>query len=231
MIGIPSDLVHPDARLRGPDNFGRFCLPRVEIVKDEWQPFAPFVARKHFIPLHVDMIPSSSWGASLSNLLTPDCWKQIRRVAFRRARYVCEICGQINGPVECHELWAFDDQRTVDGWNTQRLQSLLCLCHDCHEMFHPGLANINGRGQEVAERMMTINAWTDEEHGIAVNHMNRKFEQRSRKAWMLDLSILPGDTILAIKPGWRAGPTAEVLENRERNSRTKIAGVRFRLDL
>lgn len=220
----------PEDGLEGPDQFGRYHVTRTDIVKDEWQPFAPFVARKHFVPFHVDMIPATSWGASLANLLSQHSWKQVRREVFQRAGYVCEICGQADGPVECHELWAFDDQNTVDGWNTQTLQSLMCLCHDCHEMFHPGLADLNGRAKECSDRRKAVNAWTKKDHDIAVAQMMKKFEQRSNKRWRLDLSSLPQNLTLEIKLGWRRmNKDTDVLLNLEKQSRTRIMGAKYKL--
>lgn len=225
----------PEEGAEGPDNFGRYHVARSEIVKDEWQPFAPFVAKRHFVPFHVDMIPSTSWGASLANLLEHHSWKMLRREVFQRAGRVCEICGQADGPIECHELWKFDDEkRDGSGWHRQTLQKMMCLCHDCHEMFHPGLAQINGREKECADRRRAVNAWTKKDHDVATAQMMKKFDQRSQKRWALDLSMLPQNVPLQLKTGWFEGSLhgrIECLHHPVKKAYTKIIGVKYKLPL
>lgn len=225
----------PEDGLEGPDQFGRYHVTRTDIVKDEWQPFAPFVARKHFVPFHVDMIPATSWGASLANLLEQHSWKMLRREVFQRAGRVCEICGQADGPIECHELWKFDDEkRDESGWHRQTLQKMMCLCHDCHEMFHPGLAQINAREKECADRRRAVNAWTKKDHDVATAQMMKKFDQRSQKRWALDLSMLPQNVPLQLKAGWFEGSLhgrIECLHHPVKKAYTKIIGIKYKQPL
>ncbi len=61
------------------DAYKRLAIPRSEAIKDEWQPFVPLIARRNFVPLMAEMIPESSFGASLTNLLTEPAWKEIRQ--------------------------------------------------------------------------------------------------------------------------------------------------------
>lgn len=39
-------------------------------------------------------------------------------------------------PVECHEVWDYDDDRKI-----QRLERRVALCPACHEVKHAGLAS------------------------------------------------------------------------------------------
>lgn len=182
---------------------GRISVSRLDIVTDRFQPFAPFIARKQFVPLHVEMIPSSSFGASLANLLERETWKEIRRPFFKDAGYVCQLCGEANGPVEGHEVWNFDDTgHDGGGWHKQTLQTILCLCHECHEVFHPGLAQINGRTHLVRERLCALNCWTADDYSRYASFAIRQQRKRSSKRWQLDLSVLQRKETMRLATGW-----------------------------
>ena len=213
------------------ETLDRVTISRADVIRDDLQQFAPLIGRKHFVPFHVDMIPESSFGASLENILTERCWKEIRGAAFKKAGYVCEICGEANGPVEGHELWHFDDGCSDKrGWAIQRLKAILCLCRECHEMFHPGLANIRGRGDAVASRRMAINEWSPAEYQRAVNSMDRLHKARSRRNWVLDFSNLPFPGFMEINGAWQVHQS-EFLIARTKHGRaaTRLLGGSFRL--
>lgn len=211
------------------DENGRVSVSRSLVVTDEWQTYAPLVARRNFVPLHVDMIPASSFGASLSNLLTPQNWREIRKHSHRAAGYVCEICGENDGPIECHEVWRFDDVKTVDGKGVQTLLRMLSLCTCCHEMFHPGLAAIRGRAGAVASRIKAVNCWTNREHDVVVRYMNTVHAARSRKSWCLDLSLVAHLGPLQVSEKWeKAGKAGNLsVETQKGRNFTRIIGVDF----
>jgi hypothetical protein len=189
-------------------DYGRVSVSRREIIRSDLQPFAPLIARKHFIPFHADMIPTTSFGASLANLLTPESWKAIRKPFFQAAGYVCQICGEANGAVEGHEVWQFfDGISDRHGWAYQRLETILCLCHECHQMFHLGLGAINGQSKKLEERIRAINEWTAAEYRSYFDSVKRQHSTRSRRNWALDLSLVPGSICLDIKSHW--SPTFE----------------------
>lgn len=80
--------------------------------------------------LTVELIPSTSWFTNVRSHLPTGEWDLVRRAVYRRARYRCEVCGGRGGgpdgpnhPVECHEVWAYDDEHHV-----QRLERLVALC-------------------------------------------------------------------------------------------------------
>jgi hypothetical protein len=236
MIGLVSSEVEKNELVsRGAyiDSYKRLSIPRSEATKDEWQPFVPLIARKAFVPLMTEMIPESSFGASLTNLLTEAAWKEIRQRAYRAAGHVCQCCGESSGPLECHEVWSFDDEPVADGWCRQTLRHLISACHDCHALFHPGLASLRGRSDAVIERIKAVNEWTTQEQVIAAQHNNRLFLERSRKRWALDLSILEVDGPLPLKPNWSFSERSGVLAARTRTglSRTRITGLRHGLTL
>lgn len=212
-------------------NFGRVSVARQDVVKDELQPFAPLIARKHFIPFHADMIPASSFGASLANLLTSDSWKAIRKPFFQAAGYVCQICGESDGPVEGHEVWRFlDGHQDRNGWALQRLETVLCLCRTCHQMFHLGLGAITGKAKEIEERIRDVNEWTANELRSYVDHVGRQHAKRSKRKWMLDLSSVTGEVILDLKPSWTQAPGSRLMAfTKTGKTETRVVGASYRL--
>lgn len=213
------------------DSLKRLSIPRAEATKDEWQPFVPLIARKVFVPLIAEMIPESSFGASLTNLLTEPAWKEIRQRAYRAAGHVCQCCGESSGPLECHEVWSFSDAPGADGWCRQTLRHLIAACHECHELFHPGLAKVRGRSDAVIERIKAVNEWSSNDQAAAAQHFNRLFFERSRKRWSLDLSILEVDGPLPLKSVWSFSDRIGVLAAQTRTglSRTRITGLQHGL--
>ena len=213
----------------GHDEYQRFFVARSQAVDPKWQPYLPLIARKHFKPLCVDMIPESSFGASLKNLLTDSSWNEIRRSSYHASGTVCLCCGEGSGALQCHEVWDFDDQPAGDGWQTQRLKGLLAVCGPCHMMFQPGLANIRGLSEDIQNRLRTINVWSSDEYNQHAQHGNRMHAIRSRVSWRLDFSDfkLPE---LEIDPQWQQVDDAGTFSRTLPIGRcvTRITGVAYR---
>lgn len=139
----------------------------------------------------------------MANILTKESWKTVRKTAFAKAGYSCQICGEANGPVEGHEVWQFHDQFSDKrGWGIQSLETILCLCSECHEMFHPGLANIRGRSDAIIERTKAINGWTSKEYNLTCEYSNERHQARNRRNWSLDLTKAGISSTMMIKPNW-----------------------------
>lgn len=189
----------------------------IELAPERWrpelEPLLPFIARKVFWPILPDLIPVTSWGSSLANLLAKPCWNAIRLPVIEARGNRCQICGEWQGAVECHEIWAYSlppagaPEGTV---GVQRLIGLAAVCPDCHEMFHLGLANIRGRLEVVKRRLMAVNQWSAGEFGSYDREMAASYTARSTVNWALDLSLVAGDAPLAIKPGWTLGDEGEL---------------------
>lgn len=114
----------------------------------------------------------------------------MRRAVYRRARYRCEICGGRGErhPVECHEVWAYDDERHV-----QRLERLVALCPDCHHVKHLGLASLNGRYDEAVRHLADVNEWTLEEAERYAQAAFARWEERSHHEWTVDTGPLESE--------------------------------------
>lgn len=140
--------------------------------------------------LTIELVPSTCWYSNVRSEVSKREWDAIRRAVYARAGHVCEVCGGVGPkwPVECHEVWEYDDWDYV-----QRLTRMVALCPDCHRVKHIGLAFVNGEEVEALTHLARVNGWTNEE---AVNYADEafaKWERRSKRKWKLDISILQGE--------------------------------------
>jgi len=88
--------------------------------------------------LKIEPIPQFTWGVSLANKLPREEWDELRQKVYRDANYECEICGETNKTLFCHEVWEFDDRRGI-----QRLVRLECCCELCSDVHHFGRTKVS----------------------------------------------------------------------------------------
>ena len=148
----------------------------------------PRYAWESVVPEIVDLIPATSWHASLANLLTKTSWDLLRTEAAHAADG-CEECGVKTG-IECHEAWTYDERTGV-----QTLKRLRALCTSCHETCHLGFARVRGRFEIAFGRLCRINRIRDDERKAYLTEIEGRFMRRSRRAWALDLGMLAGRTL------------------------------------
>lgn len=137
--------------------------------------------------LTVELVPSTSWFSNLRSELSKEDWDRLRRLVYERAGRRCEICGQRGQqhPVECHEVWEYDDKRRV-----QRLAGLVALCPACHEAKHMGYASSVGRGPQARSHLARVNGWDMESVELYLEVQFEQWSRRSQHDWKLDLSWL-----------------------------------------
>ena len=145
-------------------------------------------------PLLVELVPLTTWEVNLRSALTKRQWDQHRKAQYKRANYRCEICGErgteqgYNYPVECHEVWQYDDVNHI-----QILVRLIALCPCCHRVKHAGRTITVDRKAgriEVEDRLMKINGWS---RNKAANHIKdalQLWEDRSHYGWQLNLDAI-----------------------------------------
>lgn len=135
--------------------------------------------------LTIELVPSTSWYDNLRSLLPKDKWDHLRRACYRKAKYRCEICGGRGPqwPVECHEIWEFDDAQ-----RKQILRGLIALCPQCHAVKHIGLAGLRGKKEEAEAHLAKVNGWTISQAREYIAESFRLWERRSRKEWDVDIS-------------------------------------------
>ncbi len=144
--------------------------------------------------LYIELVPRTAWGVNLRYKLSTADWDRLRKRQPQIAEYKCEICGESgrdqgwNWPVECHEVWSYNDVNQV-----QKLERLISLCPLCHKTKHMGRTlNVDGgnAADVLIQRMAKLNGWTVEQAQQHVDDAFEQWEKRSHVAWTLDLSYL-----------------------------------------
>jgi hypothetical protein len=137
--------------------------------------------------LSVELVPKSCWYDNVRANVSDEDWKALKTRSARRANWRCQICGGQGPkwPVECHEIWSYDDTELI-----QRLDGLMSLCPSCHEVKHIGLAQLRGRELEATAHLAIVNGWSYEAAESYVAQAFDVWEKRSQMAWSLDVSWL-----------------------------------------
>ena len=212
-----------------------------EDVEDELLPIA--LSGSRFAA--ADLIPKTTWGASLSNMLTDTSWQGIRHRYIDAVHGVCVACGTILNPPNAHELWDFylpcDEIGNGDlgRQGIQRLSEVLILCPECHAMFHLGRAQIESFFDEAEARLMAVNGWDLPTCRRYESIIFERFKQHSFLKWTLDLSLLQGHVDgIAINIRWQpdeSSGAATLKEMRPRNmnvpwsNSVRIVGIPWRM--
>jgi hypothetical protein len=151
--------------------------------------------------LTVELVPSTCWYTNVRSNVPKAVWDRLRRRVAADAGDRCEICGGRGRrwPVECHEVWDYDDDRKI-----QRLQRLVALCPACHEVKHAGLASKRGRLSAVVAHLVEVNGWSAEDAEVYLEAVFETWAARSRYQWTLDISLL--STRYGIDAADRPGP-------------------------
>jgi nitrate/TMAO reductase-like tetraheme cytochrome c subunit len=88
-------------------------------------------------------------------------------------------------PVECHEIWEYDDEKLI-----QKLVGMIALCPDCHMVKHIGLARLQGRSEKALKHLMKVNSLKKKDAQKYIADAFRTWADRSEKKWALDISCL-----------------------------------------
>ncbi len=139
--------------------------------------------------LTVELVPKTCWFSNVRDHVDKETWDRLRKQTYAKAGNRCEVCGGRGPkwPVECHEIWHYDDARQV-----QTLVGLIALCPACHEVKHIGLAQINGRYEQAQAHLARVNGWSADDVSAYLEGVWELWYRRSRHEWRLDLSWLEG---------------------------------------
>ena len=137
--------------------------------------------------LTIELVPQTCWFSNVRKQVSDKDWNRIRSQVYEQADRRCEVCGGqgTRHPVECHEVWEYDEAAEV-----QRLVRMIALCPACHEVKHIGLAEVRGRADLAQAHLAEVNGWTAE---LAARYVNEAFDtwrRRSSRTWSLDISAL-----------------------------------------
>lgn len=135
--------------------------------------------------LDFEYVPEECWYSNLRSALSPADWDKVRKDAYARAKGRCMICGA-SGRLEAHEKWVYDDEQRL-----QTLETVVALCHACHEVKHISRAYLVGRGADAMEHFMRINGVTQMEFHEALQEANEAYLQRNKvEGWVTDCTWL-----------------------------------------
>lgn len=137
--------------------------------------------------LTIELVPRTSWYSNVRSNVSEAEWDRLRRPVYQRAGSRCEICGGRGPkhPVECHEVWLYDDAAGI-----QRLVDLIALCPSCHGVKHLGRSHVKARGDDATEQLMRVNGWTAARAEAYVDLVLDIWKLRSLVPWRLDLAWL-----------------------------------------
>jgi len=143
--------------------------------------------------LSVELVPATAWWTNVRSNVTRAQWQKCKNLVKERSGSRCEICGGRGSryPVDCHEVWAYDDERGI-----QTLVGLIALCPACHSVKHLGRAFATGNAERAIDHLMTVNGWPPE---FTEDYIVRAFaihEARSQVKWELNIDYLYDEGIL-----------------------------------
>ena len=141
------------------------------------------------LKLTIELVPASAWNQNLRSLLKPQMWENLRKEVYKKYNYKCTICGA-GGKLHAHEVWEYDDENHV-----QKLVDLIPICFMCHAVKHIGFAGIQASGgklnyQNLVKHFMQVNNCDRETFEKHQKQAFKKFEDRSRHEWNLDIRNL-----------------------------------------
>lgn len=149
--------------------------------------------------LFVDLIPRTCWFTNVRSCIHDTEWDRVRKYIYERVDYKCECCGidptTIGRNLEAHERWSYN-YRT----QTQKLERIIALCSDCHQVTHMGLAGLKGKADEAKAHLMKVRRFTEKE---CEEHIKKAFAtNRTRSAieWHLDISLIENNGITIAQP-------------------------------
>ena len=136
--------------------------------------------------LKIELVPEACWYANLRSILKPSQWDKVRRDAYARANGRCMCCGRLAKRLEAHERWSYDEKRAL-----QKLETVVALCHNCHEVAHISRTQLVGRGVEAMEWFMKVNKCSQMDFHAALQKANEEHFRRNRiEGWTTDVSWL-----------------------------------------
>ena len=171
-----------------PNFFATVSLPNPVRTRLMGMGYGPTLGPPGIPPkLRVALVPSTCWLSNVRSLMKEWAWRKLKDSIAEMGEYRCEVCrGQgRKHPVECHEVWGYDDERRV-----QALLRLQALCPMCHRVKHLG-RSINLGYEEVACGWLArVNGWDAATTSTYVDAAFRQWSARSQHGWTLDLTTL-----------------------------------------
>lgn len=127
--------------------------------------------------LRIELVLKTCWFSNVRSNVDQEQWNFLKKVTAKKACYRCEICGGQGQkwPVECHEIWNYDDESLI-----QKLVGLISLCPSCHKVKHMGFAELSGKSIETKCHLAIVNSWSYKETGEYVDQQFKIWRERSK---------------------------------------------------
>ncbi len=139
--------------------------------------------------LSIELVPSTSWYSNVRALISRKDWDTIRFATYAKYNNICAThnCGSTIKPLNCHEIWEYDDIN-----HTQTLKGFIALCALCHHIKHLGYAHIladEGKLDmvKVMEHFMGVNQCDIKFYASYSDKAFAQWEQRSKHQWNICL--------------------------------------------
>lgn len=139
------------------------------------------------LKLTIELVPQSCWFSNVRDHISSDEWNIVKKDSYKKSNYKCEICGGKGEkhPVECHEIWEYDDKNKV-----QILKGLISLCPSCHQVKHIGYAQKTGNLDKAIEHFKKINKTSGKDSLNYIKNVFIIWNERSKYQWKLDIKWL-----------------------------------------
>lgn len=154
--------------------------------------------------LTIELVPRPLWWKSnIRSIVPKEDWDLLRRAVYRRARYLCEICGGRgpDHPIECHEVWRYDESA-----RTQVLVRLIGLCPACHGVKHMGRSQVVGKGDQALAHLAKVNEWPAE---LAQSYVDLAFHVWGRRSKLKGWKLIVDWDAIGIEYGVRLSLSGE----------------------
>jgi len=132
------------------------------------------------------LVPKPLWGKSAFRLFgRRTLWKQMRTDALEVAHHTCEICGDTPSPIcgdplNCHEVWVYDDKR-----GKATLESLRIQCSKCDAVVHMGRTVAHGGRDAAISQLCKINGLSTKQAEKLYVRAMATWAKRSKKKWQI----------------------------------------------
>lgn len=180
-----------------------------------------------------DLIPSTSWGSSLANLLKASQWQEMRLEAIARAGHCCELCGvdEREGSLEGHEMWSYRAPTAPEDGEVglQSLNDVIAVCKECHGCFHLGFAQVRGIEKVVLARLQRLNGWSDQTLKKYEKNVWGRWDRFSQTNWILNLNGWSVGEGFVLKSGPVRVEGSEFALQTKNDTITGIVGAKYRL--
>lgn len=137
--------------------------------------------------LSVELVPKTCFWTNVRSNVSRAEWETCKDFVKKRSGSRCEICGGRGKryPVDCHEIWEYDDERWI-----QTLVGLIALCPACHEVKHMGRTIGIGNGDRAIAHLCRINGWNGAQAEAYCMRAFHIWKLRSQHQWELDITFL-----------------------------------------